>query len=68
VSDVAHGPLVLIENLSIEIQDLGTNELNVKTTSTLFFYAPEIEDQGAYCFCPVCHSVICQNFNLGHDF
>ena len=23
-----------------------------------FFYAPEIEDRGAYCFCPVCHSVI----------
>ena len=23
-----------------------------------FYYAPEIEDQGAYCFCPVCHSVI----------
>ena len=22
------------------------------------FYAPEIEDRGAYCFCPVCHSVI----------
>ena len=21
------------------------------------FYAPEIEDWGAYCFCPVCHSV-----------
>ena len=21
-------------------------------------YAPEIEDRGAYCFCPVCHSVI----------
>ena len=23
-----------------------------------FFYAPEIEDRGVYCFCPVCHSVI----------
>ena len=22
------------------------------------FYAPEIEDRGPYCFCPVCHSVI----------
>ena len=22
------------------------------------FYAPEIEERGAYCFCPVCHSVI----------
>ena len=22
------------------------------------FYAPEIEDRGAFCFCPVCHSVI----------
>ena len=22
------------------------------------FYAPEIEDRGAYCFCPVCHSVL----------
>ena len=22
-----------------------------------YFYAPEIEDRGAYCFCPVCHSV-----------
>ena len=26
--------------------------------SRLVFYAPEIEDRGAYCFCPVCHSVI----------
>ena len=25
---------------------------------TVNFYAPEIEDRGAYCFCPVCHSVI----------
>ena len=24
----------------------------------LSFYAPEIEDRGAYCFCPVCHSVL----------
>ena len=24
----------------------------------LHFYAPEIEDRGAYCFCAVCHSVI----------
>ena len=23
-----------------------------------YFYAPEIEDRGAYCFCPVCHSVL----------
>ena len=22
------------------------------------FYAPEIEDRGTYCFCPVCHSVL----------
>ena len=22
------------------------------------FYAPEIKDRGAYCFCPVCHSVL----------
>ena len=22
------------------------------------FYAPEVEDRGAYCFCPVCHSVL----------
>ena len=24
----------------------------------MFFYAPEIEVRGAYCFCPVRHSVI----------
>ena len=24
----------------------------------LSFYAPEVEDRGAYCFCPVCHSVL----------
>ena len=40
----------------------------------LSFYAPEIEDRGAYCFCPVCHSVIpsfCHslwNFNLAYNF
>ena len=22
------------------------------------FYAPEIKDRGAYCFCPICHSVL----------
>ena len=22
------------------------------------YYAPEIENWGAYCFCPVCHSVL----------
>ena len=27
-------------------------------TVILDFYAPEIEDGGTYCFCPVCHSVI----------
>jgi hypothetical protein len=35
---------------------------------------PEIEDRGAYCFCPVCHSVLpvllssTKNFNLGYNF
>ena len=29
-----------------------------KRNQSSFFYAPEIEDRGAYCFCPVCHSVI----------
>ena len=38
------------------------------------FYAPKIEDQGAYRFCPVCHSVILSfcpplwNFNLANNF
>ena len=38
------------------------------------FYAPEIEDRGAYCFCPVRHSVILSfcpplwNFNLANNF
>ena len=46
------------------------------------FYAPEIEDRGAYCFCPVCHSVVLSfcnsvilsfcpplwNFNLANNF
>jgi hypothetical protein len=30
------------------------------------FYAPEIEDRGAFCFCAVCHSV--WNFNLAYNF
>ena len=36
-----------------------------------YFYASEIEDRGAYCFCPVCHSVILSsslNFNLANNF
>ena len=32
--------------------------LLIKIFSWKTFYAPEIEDWGAYCFCPVCHSVI----------
>ena len=38
------------------------------------FYAPEIKDRGAYCFCPVCHTVILSfcpplwNFNLANKF
>jgi hypothetical protein len=39
------------------------------------FYAPEIEDWGAYFFCPVCHSVTvilslssAKNLNLGYNF
>ena len=33
--------------------------------NAVFFYAPEIEDQGAYCFCPVCHSdLLSETFNL----
>ena len=38
------------------------------------FYAPELEDGRAYCFCPVCHSVILSfcpplwNFNLDNNF
>ena len=34
-------------------------------------YAPETEDRGAYCFYPICHSVIpflCQKFNLANNF
>ena len=52
------------------------------TLSQAHFYAPEIEDRGAYCFCPVCHSVILSfchsvilsfcpplwNFNLANNF
>ena len=32
--------------------------LQIKKGHIHVFYAPEIEDRGAYCFCPVCHSVI----------
>ena len=35
----------------------GTN-MNVHSFTYVIFYAPEIEDRGAYCFGPVCHSVI----------
>ena len=41
---------------------------------SLLFYAPEIENQGAYCFCPVCYSVmlsLCHPlwiFNLADKF
>ena len=38
------------------------NVIRIKNPFSLFsvktFYAPEIEDRGACCFCPVCHSVI----------
>ena len=47
-------------------------------TNSKSFYAPEIEDRGAYCFCSVCHSLIINavqslcnsvwNFNLAHNF
>ena len=30
----------------------------LKNKLTYFCYAPELEDRGAYCFCPVCHFVI----------
>ena len=30
----------------------------IEPAQVYHFYAPEIEDRGAYCFCPVCHSVI----------
>ena len=29
-----------------------------QSKKSVCFYAHEIEDWGAYCFCPVCHSVI----------
>ena len=32
--------------------------LLTKNMPCLYFYTPEIEDRGAYCFCPVCHFVI----------
>ena len=44
------------------------------TDNNSHFYAPEIEDRGAYCFCPIFHSVIllfCPplwNFNLANNF
>ena len=33
-----------------------------------FFYAPEIQDRWAYCFCPVCHSVLLSETNLANNF
>ena len=59
---------------------LGYCSLTIKFC--IYFYAPKIEDRGAYCFCPVCHSVIpsfclsvipsfCHslwNFNLANNF
>ena len=34
----------------------------------IYFYAPEIEDRGAYCFCPVCHSVLSETLTLPITF
>ena len=31
--------------------------ISESSQKVLNFYVPEIEDRGAYCFCPVCHSV-----------
>ena len=36
-----------------------------RTNIMYYFYAPEIEDLGAYCFGPVCNSV--WNFNLADN-
>ena len=33
-------------------------ENTIVAPQVISFYGPEIEDQGANCFCPVCHSVI----------
>lgn len=40
------------------------NKLFFKTSNPVF-YAPEIEDQRAYCICSVCHSVMmCSSVKL----
>ena len=35
--------------------------LRLPTAMAWRFYALEMEDRGAYCFCPVCHSVLILN-------
>ena len=37
---------------------LSKSMFDIKCYIFFFFYAPEIEDRGAYCFGPVCHSVL----------
>ena len=51
-SHYLYGDVFNITDLRLPL-DEKFEEINVKS-----FYAPEIEDRGAYCFCSVCHSLI----------
>ena len=56
--------------LYYNIEKSGFNAVSASLVSKFrnlyeHFYAPEIEDRGAYCFCPVFHSVI-PLFSLKH--
>ena len=45
-----------VENKTLE--DYKEENLGKFFVFLFYFYAPEIEDRGAYFFCPVCHSVL----------
>jgi hypothetical protein len=45
------------QTITVRLITKFENKVYILWVKYAFFYAPEIEDQGAYCFCPVCHSV-----------
>ena len=56
--------LILWQSNSLELSIEPNKTIYIQTIKNplfllliVVFYAPVIEDRGAYCFCPVCHSV-----------